>query len=199
MEFTFLGIKIKIGFLFLWLVTVLLCFNIGEEIKLGILFSLLHEAGHLTAIITLKERPKELSFGLFGMTIKRRHDLSQNYKNEIITALAGPVTNYILAVLFIAFRQTTGSEIMLKSALINIILGTFNIMPVFSLDGGRALEACLKLSFDSDKSEKILKAVSFFTLVIMMSAGIYILILSHYNFTLLAVSVYLIVLLFVKG
>ena len=198
MEFTFLGIRIKIGFLFLWLVTVLLCFNIGEEIKLGILFSLLHEAGPLTAIITLKERPTELSFGLFGMTIKRQHDLSQNYKNEIITALAGPVTNYILAVLFIALRQAVGSEIMLKAALINIILGTFNIMPVFSLDGGRALEAFLKLSFDSDKSEKILKAVSFFTLVIMMSAGIYILISSRYNFTLLAVSVYLIVLLFVK-
>ncbi len=199
MEFTAFGIKIKIGFLFLWLVTILLCFNIGNELRLGILFSLLHETGHLTAIFFLKERPKEISFGLFGMTIKRRRDLSQNYRCEIITALAGPVTNFILALIFLILSRFIVNTIVLECVLVNIILGSFNIVPVFSLDGGRALEALLKLNFDNDISEKILKAVSFFALVIMMTGGIYILIISGYNFTLLAVSVYLTVLLFVRG
>ena len=198
MEFTVCNITVKLKFLFLWLVTILLCFNVGDEIKLGIFFSLLHEAGHLFAIIILKERPKEISFGLFGMAIKRQSDLSQNYKNEIITALSGPLTNYILSAVFIILGFFNSNSLILKSALINLVIASFNIMPVFSLDGGRALEAFLKLRFENDKSEKLLKLVSFLSLFVMLFAGIYILILSGYNFTLLAISVYLIILLFIK-
>lgn len=192
------GVKVKIDFLFAALVTILLCFNTGDEVRLGIFFSILHEAGHLTAIIICREKPETVRFGLFGMTIIRQSDLSQNYGKEIITALAGPFTNFFLsAVLYAVYLRIPDSRIM-KSVFVNLIMGTFNIMPVFSLDGGRALESFLKANFEADTGDRIIKAVSFAALVFMMGAGFCILIESGYNFTFLLITVYLAVMLFIK-
>lgn len=198
MVFYISGVRVKIDFLFAALVTILLCFNTGDEVRLGIFFSVLHEAGHLTAIIICKEKPETVRFGLFGMTIVRQNDISQDYKKEIITALAGPFTNFFLsAVLYFVYLRLP-NELIMKSVFVNILMGTFNIMPVFSLDGGRALESVLKMNLDASKSDAVLKAVSFAVLIFMMGIGFYILIESGYNFTFLLITVYLAVMLFIK-
>lgn len=199
MAFYISGVRVKIDFLFAALVTILLCFNTGDEVRLGIFFSILHEAGHLTAIISFKEKPETVRFGLFGMTIIRKSDISQDYKKEIITALAGPFTNFFLCALLYLMYLRFPNEYIMKSVFVNLLMGTFNIMPVFSLDGGRALESLLKMNFDADKSDRIIKAVSFAVLVFMMGIGFYILIESGYNFTFLLITVYLAVMLFIKG
>ncbi len=198
MVFYLSGVKVKIDFLFAALVTTLLCFNTGGEVRLGIFFSILHEAGHLTAIILCREKPETVRFGLFGMTIVRQSDMSQDYKKEIITALAGPFTNFFLSAVLYGVYLRLHNELILKSVFVNLLMGTFNIMPVFSLDGGRALESLLKMNFDASKSDAILKAVSFAVLVFMMGVGFYILIESGYNFTFLLITVYLAVMLFIK-
>jgi stage IV sporulation protein FB len=84
-------------------------------------------------------------------------------------------------------------------AAINLIIGLFNIMPVFSLDGGRALESLLLQKLPNEKCEKIITAVSVVFLVPMTFFGFYILIKSGYNFTFLAISIYLSVMLFIKN
>lgn len=198
MVFYLSGVKVKIDFLFAALVTILLCFNTGDEVRLGIFFSILHEAGHLTAIIICREKPETVRFGLFGMTIVRQNDISQDYKKEIVTALAGPLTNFFLSAVLYGVYLKLPNELIMKSVFVNLLMGTFNIMPVFSLDGGRALESLLKMNFDASKSDSIIKAVSFAVLVFMMGVGFYILIESGYNFTFLLITVYLAVMLFIK-
>lgn len=199
MQLKIKGIKLEIGFMFTATVAFLLLFNIGDEVKLGISFSLLHEIGHLIAIIICKEKPKLISFGLFGMTIVRECDLTQNYKKEFVTAISGPLTNFFIAIVFYFIYLKLSKEIFLKIIIVNLIIGLFNIMPVFELDGGRALESLLKYNYPEEISERILKIVSFFTLVIMMGFGFYILISTGYNFTFLAISIYLTVMLFYKN
>lgn len=198
MKISLKGVKLEIGFLFTASVCFLLAFNMNYGVRLGILFSLIHEVGHLTAILIFKEKPERISFGLFGMTIVRKNDLTQNYQKEMITALSGPLTNYIFAIIFLLIFLKSKSDLILKCVIINFIIGSFNIMPVFALDGGRAFESLLKMKLDDNTSEKILKITSFITLVIMMSFGFYILISTGYNFTFLAISVYLTVMLFTK-
>lgn len=198
MSFSLCGVKIEIGFLFTASAAFLLVFNMNDSIRLGILFSLIHEIGHLTAITAFKEKPERISFGLFGMSIVRRNDLTQNYRKEFFTALAGPFMNFIIALIFYIVNLKYSNELNQKIIIVNLIIGSFNMMPVFALDGGRALESVLKMYFSENTGEKLLKLVSFITLVIMMSFGFYILISTGYNFTFLAISIYLTVLLFVK-
>lgn len=198
MSFEIRGLRIKIGFLFVWVLAILLCFDFDGRIKLAVLFSLVHETGHLAAILLLRQRPKQVSFGLFGMTIIRDNDISENYRHQIITSLAGPAVNAVMFLVFYTYCTVSGNTAYLDCAGINAVMALFNLMPVFSLDGGRALEAVLNLRYDSVKSERILKAVSFVFLLILDSLGILILIKSGYNFTLLIIAVYLTVMLFLK-
>lgn len=199
MRFSVRGVSVKIDFLFAACVTFLMSFNINDEIRYAILFSLLHEAGHLLAIVLCGEKPDTVRFGIFGMTIIRKNDISQDYKKEFITAVSGPMMNFFLLFVFVLLYAFYRKDIFLEMAAINLIIGLFNIMPVFSLDGGRALESLLLERLPSDKSEKIITAVSIAFLIPMNFFGFYILIKSGYNFTFLAISIYLSVMLFIKN
>lgn len=198
MSFFIKGVGIRIDFLFAASVTLLMCFNTGDEIRCGILFSILHELGHLLAIIACGERPETVRFGIFGMTIIRKNDITQDYKKEFITAISGPLMNFFLSFMLFGLYAPCREEILLKSALISLVIGLFNIIPVFSLDGGRALESVLLQRLPRDRCESVMKAVSVVFLVPMTALGFYILINSGYNFTFLAISIYLTVMLFEK-
>ncbi len=59
-----------------------------------------------------------------------------------LVSLAGPVSNFILAVLFIipiklGLANYVSGPILLQAALINIVLGTFNLIPIPPLDGSK--------------------------------------------------------------
>jgi len=198
MRFFIKGVEIRLDFLFTASVTVLMCFNTGDEIRYGILFSILHEFGHLFAIVACGERPETVRFGIFGMTIIRKSDITQDYKKEFITAISGPLMNFFLSLIFCGLFALLRKETLLKCAMINLAIGLFNITPVFSLDGGRALESVLSQRLPCDRCERIIKAVSVTFLVPMTALGFYILIKSGYNFTFLAISIYLSVMLFKK-
>jgi len=69
-----------------------------------------------------------------------------------ITALAGPVSNFLLALIALAALKVNvygGREIMwmsrflLRTALLSVGLGLFNLIPVPPLDGSKILAVCL--------------------------------------------------------
>ena len=189
MELEIRGVKIILGFSFFWLLAILLCFDFREEIRLALLFSILHELGHLTAIIVTGQRPKQIAFGLFGMTIVKRSDMSCNYSAEIFTALAGPLVNVLFSSIFYCVFKSSGKPVFMTAFAVNFLIAAFNLMPVFSLDGGRALECTLKMRFEA----------SFIFIVIIDFIGAFVLIKSGYNFTLLLIALYLTATLFIKS
>lgn len=61
-----------------------------------------------------------------------------------LVSLAGPLANFILAILFIlpikfGFVNDVSYPILLRAILINIVLGTFNFIPIPPLDGSKVL------------------------------------------------------------
>ena len=199
MEISLFGVNVRIGFTFFLVLAILLCFDFKEEIKLALLFSLLHEAGHLSAILCLKQRPKLVCFGLFGMTIVEGNITDYNYRQELITALSGPAVNLVFAAAFLLLFEQFDKTVFLKCFAINAAIALFNLMPVFSLDGGRALEALLKAKISPQNADRIMKLVSFVFVVLIDCFGIYVLIKSEYNFTLIIIGIYLTVLIFTKS
>ena len=66
----------------------------------------------------------------------------------VLVSLAGPFSNFALAILFvipIKFGLANGiaEPILLEAILINLVLGTFNLIPIPPLDGSKVLAAFL--------------------------------------------------------
>ncbi len=82
------------------------------------------------------------------------YNLRQSKRDAILIAAAGPVSNYLMAILALTVLRlligTAGLGLdnllvlfMVSFAGVNIVLGTFNLIPVPPLDGSRFLQAVL--------------------------------------------------------
>ncbi len=88
-----------------------------------LIFSSLHEIGHLAALYISGGKADEIKLSFYGFAIKYSVKLKRN--REFLVLLAGPAVNLVL---FILFRNG-----------INLMLFLFNILPIYPLDGGRIL------------------------------------------------------------
>ena len=104
-------------------------------VPLALLSCALHEAGHLIAVRGMGGRVRRLSITAIGAEMEVDRALS--YGGELLAALAGPLVNLALALLFSRVR---GGAVF---AGLNLALCCFNLLPVGRLDGGRALRCLL--------------------------------------------------------
>lgn len=111
---------------------------------------LLHEIGHSIVARHHGVGVEAITLWLFGGVSKLERDTT-SAAVELKVAVVGPIVSFGLAVLFgaLAFAlDTTGAFPVGAAALwwlcfINVLLGGFNLLPAFPLDGGRVLRALL--------------------------------------------------------
>ena len=103
---------------------------------------LLHELGHSLAARRFDIGTAHITLYPFGgiATLERIPD---EPREELLVALAGPAMNFALLVFFVAAWSLTGMVAMAGLALINLIMGVFNLIPAYPMDGGRVLRAAL--------------------------------------------------------
>ena len=82
--------------------------------------------------------------------------------------------------------------------MVHATMAVMNLLPVEPLDGGQALFCLLAPHMEEPKATRAVLVVSVVTILPLAAAGFYVLLHSGYNFTLLAVSVYLVLLLLLK-
>ena len=115
----------------------------------------LHELGHVAAARYFGVRvPRILLLPIGGMA--EMESIPRRPREEIIIALAGPaVNNVIIGILMIFVRFPEGwSPFYLELSVAglgrylvvaNVIMGVFNLLPAFPMDGGRVLRALLAM------------------------------------------------------
>jgi len=112
-----------------------------EVYAIFILFIVLHEMAHLIIGMWLGLKPKVFSINPLGVSIEFYMYKSRKSWKKIITYLAGPFLNFVMAVifLFIPIEEKLKMEIVYT----NILLGIFNLVPIMPLDGGKIMKEIL--------------------------------------------------------
>lgn len=103
---------------------------------------LLHEAGHLIALLSFGYTPTGLSLSLSGAVLQTREDFIP-YKKEAAISLAGPFFGVLgcAAALFFLRQRFTENGMLFFS--FNFLLTLLNLLPIRGTDGGCALFALL--------------------------------------------------------
>ena len=116
-------------------------------------FGFIHEMGHLVMGLILGYKPDKMELMPFGFLIEFKQadlDDKRTVKSDILIAIAGPMINLILILIF----ANININFLYKDIVfyINLIIFTFNLIPIYPLDGGRVLHGFLSLYFGNDKS-----------------------------------------------
>ncbi|MEZ4325962.1 MAG: site-2 protease family protein [Polyangiales bacterium] len=117
----------------------------------------LHEYGHALAARYFGIGTRDITLYPIG-GVARLEGMPRSPAAELIVAGAGPAVNFALAFAFALFHTlrpeaalgafTATGELAwpLKFAAMNLVLGAFNLVPAFPMDGGRILRALLAAS-----------------------------------------------------
>jgi len=170
--------------------------NIIAGVKDGglIIFSVfLHESAHLAAMIINRQIPSKISFSALGIKISLNGESFISYSQSISISLAGPLINLALGVILILLSYEQHFFTM-----INLTLGILHMLPIEPLDGGLALKAFLKGHIDKKRAETISIIISLLFLIPLAVIGFLILLKTKNNFSLLFLSVYLMLYLVLK-
>ena len=127
----------------------ILIFLLTNQIKIyGILmlFALIHELGHMLVGILLGFKPTKLEIMPYGVSVGfdiKCEDYNKKVKKgnvlaikKLIIALAGPLTNFIITVIFLIINTNLFGIERNLVIYANILIGIFNLIPIYPLDGG---------------------------------------------------------------
>lgn len=167
LEFTVHQIRIKLEFSFLLILAFMTLSDYTDAVWV-LVFSSLHECGHLAALCALGGKPDQLTLSFYGFGLRYSSRLSA--VQEAVVLLTGPAVN---AVLWLLLQDT-----------INPVLFILNSLPIYPLDGGRLAALFLKPS--------VLRLISIGTLSAVLLLAVYLFVVYH-SFSLLLIAVYLMI------
>jgi len=155
--FRFLGIPVKVhvtflyllGFLFLWnLLTGGITSAFFEIARVLLLFGsvILHEFANCVVAMALRIPIYQITLYPIG-GVAQMGPLPAGGFVELVVAAAGPLFSLALAAVSLLVAQLTGLSAFHALWQLNLILGLFNLVPAFPLDGGRIYRSFLAARF----------------------------------------------------
>ena len=122
--------------------------------------AVVHEFFHAAAICMTGGHICRLRIGILGAEMEAA---IPGRSEEIISAMAGPCGSFLLLLLCHSFPRIS---------ICGLVQGLYNLLPLYPLDGGRALLHIL-MSICPKSAERIMDAVEFLTAVILVAVCIY--------------------------
>lgn len=134
---------------------------------LTLISALIHEMGHIAAILILNKNVSCAPSGrVYGFRIKTG---VLSYKEEIIVSMAGPLVNILFS--FLLFNK---NDYLSSFALINLMTAASNLLPIENYDGYKALYAAVSLaSKKEDLAARVLPKLSFVISAIVSFISLY--------------------------
>jgi stage IV sporulation protein FB len=172
LKFHINNVEFKIEFSFLLLIA-LSYFLQNKNVIYVILFSALHEIGHIIMLYILGGKAQKITIAYYGIGLV--HKSRFNDFKQILFLLSGVSVNLIFALLNIKRN-------------INLALFLVNILPLYPLDGGRAFKLILNNIFGIIISDKIFITFSIIIILLLIIVSIYL-----KNLSLVLIVIYIII------
>ena len=122
--------------------------------------AVLHELGHSFVAAGAGYKLNKITLMPFGAVVSGKLN-GMKLKDEIKIAVAGPLINLAVGLLFVAswwiYPESYAFTDVAASA--NFSMALINLLPVFPLDGGRILSASLSLLIGDDKAYFICRVI----------------------------------------
>lgn len=139
--------------LFLW-------FILTKNISTFLLFTfvvLTHEYGHYLVAKKCGYKLDSFIIAPYGVNLNYK-EMAFDSKDEILIALAGPLVNIILSFLVVSLWWILSNLYNYTSDFVNqsLMLGLFNLLPCYPLDGGRIFIGLISQNMERKKAVKII-------------------------------------------
>ena len=158
----------------------IIIFIITKQIEIyGLLmmFATLHELGHMITGIILGFKPNKIDILPYGLSIYFEEKVDNCSKKigkstffsikKLIIALNGPLTNVFFIILFYVFQVNIFGFSRENIIYANILIGMFNLLPIYPLDGGRILNYILQIFWEEEKTYDYIYKISYAVVVIL--------------------------------
>ncbi len=159
---------------------------------------LLHEFGHAFVGSRYGYKTKDIILLPIG-GVARFEKLPESPKQEFLISIAGPIVNFIIAFILYFVTRTTSENILeldfttinpqnflILLFVFNLLLGLFNLIPAFPMDGGRIFRAILSNFIPRAKATEIAAIVGSILAFLLIIIGIF------YNPFLVLIGVFII-------
>lgn len=124
-----------------------------------LLFSILHECGHIIALYSFKGKADKICLSFYGIGLS--HSSKFSYTKDLIFLLSGILVNIFFAI--VGIKRD-----------INIALAFVNSLPIYPLDFGRALKLTLNEFLGLRISDIAYNVISVITIILLIILAIYI-------------------------
>ena len=116
---------------------------------------LTHELGHYFMAKKLGYKLDSFFIAPYGVSLNYK-DTSFESKDEIKIALAGPIVNFILSIVFVSLWWITPEiyNFTYEFVFQSLMLGLFNLLPCYPLDGGRLFVGIISQSIPRQRAIK---------------------------------------------
>lgn len=172
------------------------------------LFAILHEMGHLVTGVLLGFKPRKIELlpvgvsACFYMNLKNYNEKLECGNmvalKKIIISISGPITNFVIALVCGFFEISIlniSTEFIVFS---NLLIGFFNLIPIYPLDGGRIIKSILHIKQGLKNSYQctyILSNITIIFLTIVSSIAI----LYLKNISILLILIYLWIMVIIEN
>ena len=199
------GVPIRLHFTFVLLLIFLISIGLGGKqsgaataVYILALFAsvLLHEIGHVLVARWYGIGTREIvMFPIGGVS---RLENQPKARQELLIVAAGPLVNLLIAIILLAtqrnffpletLRVPTDANLIQRIAMGNLLLGLFNLLPAYPMDGGRILRSVIAFWKSEEEATQIAASAGQFLAVAM---GLFGLLSGNFLLMFVALFVYL--------
>lgn len=196
MKFKLLGTEIYVSFLFCAVLCIMLIVD-HTGLVIPTLFAVfIHECGHMLAMWAADCNLKAIR--LIPTSVQIVRGFSPKKHGETAITICGPMANLVVFGALLSNYYLFKSEPSLKFAVLNLVMATFNLLPVSGLDGGTLLTIFISKFTDIYKAESIVRIITAIFALITFLMGVYLWVSGTVNISVFIVSAYLVVCTLIK-
>lgn len=197
MRFRLFGTEIYVSFLFFAVITFMLAVDRTGYCLPTLCAAAFHETGHLFAMWISDCRPKAIR--LVPASVSIVSEFPRKRYGEMLIAVSGPLFNIVLFCSLMINYKLTAGDISLTYALINLVIGCFNLLPVKGLDGGTVLEILLSGTLGGrDAAERVVKIISVIIGLVFLFTATFLILGGRLNLSLVIVGIYVLICAFLR-